>query len=679
MRGYLPALRHLVLNACARGRMSIAVLIMRAAFALVALVVALFAAGAVTVALLQFRPPQDRLSFSASPPSAVSDNLGWRAVGGDPGQTRFSPLAQITPENVGLLQEAWRYSTGEVRRRGPAISRSKFQATPILVAENLIFCTPFNRAIALDPETGAERWVFDAEIDVTRPPANDFNCRGLAHWRDPSPPRPDAPCVDRVYMATNDRRLIALDARSGALCAGFGAGGQVQVIADEGLLSPGEVQIVAAPAIAGDVVIVGSSVADNFRADAANGSVHAFNARTGRLVWTFDPTPGAQGRTGGGNVWSSITVDVESDVVYLPTSSPSPDFYGGERSGDQSFTNAMVAVRGATGEVLWRFQVVHHDLWDYDIPAGPSLFTLRRGDQQIPALAFATKQGFLFVLDRRTGEPLYPVVERPTPASDIEGERASPTQPFSSLPAIAPQHVRPEDAFGLTPFDRAHCARALREHRNEGLFTPPSLAGAVLAPTTGGGANWGGVAIDPLRNRLIVNTSRAAEIITLIPRTVGVAENGGPEGDAAVLNSRYGVRRAVLLSPLGLPCTRPPWGALTAIDLDTGTRAWEVPLGTTSTLAPFGLALPWGTPNLGGAMITGGGVIFIGAAMDNRVRAFSVETGQELWAADLPAGGQASPMTFAVGGRQYVVIAAGGHSVLDTPRGDELVAFALRN
>lgn len=644
---------------------------------LMALITGLLVLGGAAIALLQYQPPQDRLRFSDAPLPVVADSFAWGAVGGDAGQSRFSALDQITTGNVGRLQEAWRYSTGEVERRGAAISRSKFQATPVLAAGSLVLCTPFNRVIALDPGTGAERWTFDAEIDTREPPANDFNCRGVARWLDPLPADPAAPCTERVFMATNDRRLIALDARTGTACEGFGFGGEVEVISAETLMSPGEVQIVAAPAISGDVVIVGSSVADNFRTNAPNGSVHAFDVRTGRRVWTFDPTPDSQGRTGGGNVWSSITVDPQTGTVYLPTSSPSPDFYGGERSGEEGYTNSVVAVSGATGDVLWSFQVVHHDLWDYDVPAGPSLFTLRRSDQQIPALAFATKQGFVFVLDRRTGAPLYPVIERATPASDVDGERASPTQPFSSLPIIAPQEARPEDAFGITPFDRAHCARRLSEHRNEGLFTPPSLAGTVLAPTTGGGANWGGVAIDPVRNRLVVNTSRAAEIIRLVPRKAGGTAPRSPEGDASVVNSRYDVKRGVLLSPLGLPCTPPPWGALTAIDLDTGERAWEVPLGTTSTLAPFGIALPWGTPNLGGAAITGGGLIFIGAAMDNRIRAFSVETGQELWAADLPAGGQASPMTYAVDGRQFVVIAAGGHSVLGTTRGDTLVAYAL--
>jgi quinoprotein glucose dehydrogenase len=639
-------------------------------------------AGLITLgaamALLQYRPPQEALSFTSDPPVEAADDLSWTVVGGDPGQSRFSTLDQITPRNVGRVKEVWRYSTGEVKRRGAAISRSKFQATPILSAGNLVFCTPFNRVIALDPQSGVQRWVFDAEVDTIQPPANDYNCRGLAQWRDPFAPDPTQTCAQRLFMATNDRRLIALDARTGARCSAFGTKGQIKVIDDEGLITPGEVQFVAVPAVSGDVVIVGSSVADNFRANAPNGSVRAFNARTGKLVWTFDPTPDAQGRTGGGNVWSSITVDQSTNTVFMPTSSPSPDFFGGEREGSEALTNSIVALRGATGEVLWSFQVVHHDLWDYDVPAGPSLFNLRRDGTEVPALAFATKQGFVFVLDRRSGQPLFPVVERPVPPSDVQGERASRTQPFSTLPPVAPQQVGPKDAFGLTPIDRSACERELAERRNEGLFTPPSIGGTIFMPTTGGGANWGGVAIDLTRNRLIVNTSRAAEVITLVPRSMQAAGAwGAPEGDASVKDSRYDVRREVLLSPLGLPCTRPPWGALTAIDLDEGKRAWEVPLGTTSTLAPFGIALPWGTPNLGGAVLTRGGLVFIGAAMDNRLRAFSTETGQELWAADLPAGGQASPMTYSVGNRQYVVIAAGGHSVLGTTRGDSVVAFAL--
>jgi quinoprotein glucose dehydrogenase len=284
----------------------------------------------------------------------------------------------------------------------------------------------------------------------------------------------------------------------------------------------------------------------------------------------------------------------------------------------------------------------------------------------------------LFVLDRRTGIPLYPVIERPVPASDVRGEVASPTQPFSTLPLLAPQSLQPADAFGVVGWDRYQCRRKIEAARHDGAFTPPSLRGTLFAPTTGGGANWGGVSIDPHRNRLFANTSRAAEIIRLIPRaSSGSSADTVPEGAAAQLGTPYAVTRQILLSPLGLPCRAPPWGVLAAIDLDTGARAWESPLGSTSTLAPFGIALPWGTPNLGGSIVTGGGLVFVGAAMDSRLRAFDEETGAELWAGDLPAGGQATPMTYAVAGRQYIVIAAGGHSVLGTARGDSLVAFAL--
>ncbi len=444
--------------------------------------------------------------------------------------------------------------------------------------------------------------------------------------------------------------------------------------------APWEVQIVAAPAVINDVVVVGSSVADSQRADAASGKVHAFDARTGVLKWTFDPAPGAEGRTGGGNVWSSISGDEARNLVYLPTTSLSPDFFGGGRVGDEGLADSIVAVRANSGQLVWSFQTVHHDLWDYDIPAAPALFTLHRGGAAIPAMAFATKQGFLFVLNRETGEPLYGVEERPVPATDVPGERTSRTQPYSTLPILAPQSFAAKDAFGVLGFDAAACRRKLAAARNEGLFTPPSLRGSVYAPTTGGGGNWGGVAIDPSANRLVVNTTSAVEIIQLAPHQGGNDGRGRrAEASAPQTGAPYSVRRGAALSPLGMPCNPPPWGLLNAVDLDTGKLAWRRTLGTTSSLAPFGIALPFGTPNIGGPLVTGGGLVFIAATMEQRMRAFEIRTGEELWAGDLPASAQASPMTYAIGGRQFVVIAAGGHSVLNTKRGDYLVAFALPN
>ncbi|HEU0221172.1 MAG TPA: PQQ-binding-like beta-propeller repeat protein, partial [Paracoccaceae bacterium] len=459
------------------------------------------AAAAVFVAANQFVPPQDRRPAAFVKAPAAADDLSWTSYGGDPGQTRHSAITQITPANVGHLRLAWSYNTGEIARRGRWARAGKFQSTPILAGGNLVFCTPFNRVIALDPATGAERWVHEPSVQYPdRVPGEMFNCRGLAQWRDGA--APDAPCSERLFMATTDRRLIALDAREGGLCPGFGEGGEVRVPIGRAEFEEWELQFTSAPSVIGDVVVVGSASGDNDRAFAPSGTVRAFDARTGALRWTFEPVPrgfdpvasptweeGSADRAGQANVWGSITVDAERDLVFLPTSSPSPDFYGGLRKGANLYANSIVAVRGSTGAVVWHFQTVHHDLWDYDVPAGPSLIGFRRDGEEVPALVFATKTGFLFVLDRETGQPLTEVEERPVPASDVPGEWTSPTQPFSvGLPVLVPQRVSEEDAFGLMIFDEMACREAIRSTaRNEGLFAPPSLGGTLIVPFTGGG------------------------------------------------------------------------------------------------------------------------------------------------------------------------------------------------
>lgn len=646
-----------------------------------ALAILLLAGAAAGMALraLQFHAPQDARNWPATPIAPVADLLNWHSVGGDPGGAKFSPLAQITPGNAGRLKVAWVYRTGEATRHADVLALSKFEATPIIADRKLVLCSPFNRVSSLDPQTGREIWVFDPALDTSVHPANDFNCRGLARWVDAAAP-PGTPCAERVFMASNDRRLFAIDAHDGHLCPGFGHDGQLTVIPDSETHAPWEVQIVAAPIVVNGVVIVGSSVADNQWADAASGRVHAYDARTGAERWSFDPVPGAHGKTGGANVWSSFSADPERDLVFLPTTSPSPDFFGGLRQGDESLANAIVALRASTGQRVWSFQAVHHDLWDYDLPSAPSLFTLHRGNASIPALAFATKQGFVFVLDRQTGTPLYPVTERPVPASDVPGERASPTQPFSSLPPIAPQGFDASASFGPLGIGAGECRAKMAQARSEGLFTPPSLRGTIFAPTSGGGANWGGVAIDPRSNRLVVNTLSAVEIIKLIPRAEADRVMDGKrvaEGAAPMRGTPYAVQRGAVLSSLGMPCNPPPWGLLNAIDLDTGQLGWRKTLGTTAKLAPLGIALPWGTPNIGGPLITGGGLIFIAATLDDRLRAFDLRSGEEIWAASLPASAQSTPMSYAIGGRQYIVLAAGGHSVVPTARGDFVVAFSL--
>lgn len=664
------------------------------AFALVAVVGA--AGFAAFVWVNRYVPPQERRALAALDVQAVEDDLSWTTYGGDPGQTRHAAVSQITRDNVGHLAVAWTYRTGEIERRGRWARYGKFQATPIIAAGHLVFCTPFSRVVALDPATGAERWVYDPELTFPdEVPGERFNCRGLAQWRDAQAGE-GATCRDRLFMATTDRRLIALDAQDGTPCAGFGDGGQLGVSLERPELGEWELQFTSAPAVVGDVVVVGSASGDNGRAFGPEGTVRAFDARTGGERWTFDPIPrrfdpvasptwegDSAATTGQANVWGSITVDPARDLVFLPTSSPSPDFYGGLRRGDNLYANSMVAVRGSTGEVVWHFQTVHHDLWDYDVPAGPSLIDFRRGGSVIPALVFATKTGFVFVLDRETGEPLTTVEERPVPQSDVEGERTSPTQPFSTgQPMLAPQSVGEDDAFGLMVWDKFACRDAIRSAaRNEGLFTPPTdrEGGSLLVPFSGGGANWGGVAVDPATNRVFVNTSRAINRVTLFPSEETQrrrAEEPGTE-ISPMRGAPYGMRRAVLFSPIGMPCNTPPWGTIAAVDIESGELAWEATLGNTKELAPFGMAFPFGTPNFGGPLVTAGGVVFIGATMDNLLRAFDAGTGEELWAGDLPSGGQATPMTYAVGGRQYVVIAAGGHPNLGIPIGDTLVAFAL--
>lgn len=658
-------------------------------------VAVLCAAGAALfISANQFAPPQDSRDWPDTSPVPVADDLFWTSYGGDPGQTRHSTIGQISRDNVGRLAVAWTYRTGELERRGQRARFGKFQATPILAAGNLVFCTPFSRVVALDPATGAERWAYEPDTPLEgRVPGEKYNCRGVVQWRD-GQAAPGAPCAERLFVPTTDRRLIAIDARDGKACAGFGVNGTVRTELERAELRDEELQFTSAPAVVGDVVVIGSASGDNGRAFAPAGTVHAYDARSGAERWRFDPIPrtadpvasptwegDSAATTGQANVWGSISVDPERDLVFLPTSSPSPDFFGGQRKGANLYANSMVALRGGTGEVVWHFQTVHHDLWDYDVPAGPSLVDFKRDGGAVPALVFATKSGFLFVLHRETGKPLTNVEERSVPASDVPGEWTSPTQPFSTgQPILAPQKVSEDDAFGLLVFDRMACRDAIASAgRNEGLFTPPSTAGTLIVPFSGGGANWGGVSVDPARNRVFVNTSRAISHVTLLsPEETVRRDAAEPDKEITLMRgSPYGIIRETVFSPLGMPCNRPPWGALAAVDIETGQMAWEVTLGNTKELAPLGMAFEFGTPNFGGSLATAGGLVFIAATMDNLIRAFDADTGEELWAGDLPHGGQATPMTYAVGGRQYIVIAAGGHPNLGNEIGETLVAFAL--
>jgi quinoprotein glucose dehydrogenase len=604
--------------------------------------------------------------------------FAWEHWGGDRGGTRYSPLAAITPANVDNLVTAWQFRTGDLDARRPeAMARSKFQATPLFVESSVIFCSPFNEVIALDPGTGAQKWRFDPRIRTDQRPANRYNCRGVAYWFDER--AESATCRSRIITNTNDARVIALDARTGTPCADFGTDGQIKLEIDRAVATPGEFQVTSAPLVSRGVVIVGSAIADNRSVEAPLGTVRAFDARSGRTLWNWDPLIHSGIIAGHANVWAPMSVDEERGLVFLPTGSASPDFWGGKRPGNNEHANSVVALRVETGELVWSFQTVHHDVWDYDVPAQPTLTRIDTGDGMRDVVIQPTKQGFLFVLDRDTGNPVWPVEERSVPQGGAEGERLSPTQPFPThVPVLVPQTLSPDDVFGLIPFrDRAVCREQLAAARNEGLYTPPSTQGTILFPFTGGGVNWGGAAFDPVSQILYANTSRAVHIVKLISRADAENFKPPPGHDFGLQRGApFAMTRAVATSPLGMPCNKPPWGALVAVDLKAGRILWQSSVGTAEDRAPLGIAFNWGTPLPNGVLITAGGLVFTGA-LDAYLRAFDAKSGAELWQGRLPVPGVANPMTYAWNGEQYVVIAAGGHSEAGTSIGDSLVAFRL--
>jgi quinoprotein glucose dehydrogenase len=637
--------------------------------------------------------PQDRPTNKSIPPHRNGEASDWPAYGNDLGGSRYSPLNQINRNNVKELRAVWTYRTGDVADNSRTAETSQFEATPIMIEGTLYLSTPFNRVIALDPETGTERWTFDPKLDLSVPYGDGLTSRGVSTWLDETRAA-NEPCRRRIFVATNDGRLIALDSVTGKPCADFGRDGQIALTRGVGSYQPGEYHFTSPPAIVGNLVVVGSAVDDGLRVDAPSGVVRAFDARTGTLRWSWNPIPheqtdpasktwkaGSASRTGAANVWSVISVDAERNLIFLPTSCPSPDFYGGERHGDNLYSSSVVALHASTGKLAWHFQVVHHDVWDYDVPAQPVLVNVRRGRRDIPAVVVATKMGHIFVLNRETGKPLFPIQERRVPQGAAPGEKLSPTQPFPVLPPpLDPETLTPEDAWGITEEDRRWCRERIESLRSEGIFTPPSLQGSVIYPGSIGGVAWGGVSVDPQRLIVIANTNRFPFTVTLIPRDRYVAEKKAhPNADISPqLGTPYAMRRDVLRTHAGVLCNPPPWGVLSAVDLSSGRVRWQVPLGTIPRLAQVPGSSAWGSPNLGGSIVTAGGLVFIAAAMDQYLRAFDIETGKELWKGALPAGGQATPMTYqSSDGKQYVVIAAGGHGRLGTTLGDYVVAFAL--
>lgn len=608
---------------------------------------------------------------------AAAPGDGWPAYGGDPGGARYSDLARIDRSNVGRLATAWSYRTGELGEGARDREDLTFEATPILFEGSLYLSTAFGEVIALDPATGEERWTRDPGVDRSRS-YSEVTSRGVSAWRDPEAAE-GVPCAARIFVGTIDARLLALDAATGAACAGFGQRGEVWLAREVGLEGNGDYQVTSPPALVNGVVVVGSAIGDNWSVDTGSGVVRGFDARTGEVRWRWHPIPrpgeGEEARVGAANAWSVFSVDAERDLVLIPTGSPSPDFYGGLRPGDDRWANSVVALRGSTGELVWGFQTVHHDLWDYDVAAQPVLVEVPRPDGPVPAVAVATKRGALFLLDRETGEPLFPVEERQVPRSDVPGEMASPNQPWPTAPRpLVPQGLAADDLADLPPADRAECLAAIEGARSEGPFTPPSLEGSVLFPGNAGGTNWGSAAWHPGRGLLVLNTLRLPTWVQLVPRETFAERRRASEPGYEWGSQRgapYGMRRRSLLSRRGLPCAPTPWGTLAAVDLESGEVAWEVPFGD-GPLGPEG-----GHLNMGGPIATAGGLVFIGASLDGRFRAFDLESGEELWSVELPRAAIATPMTYEADGRQFVVVAAGGHGKAGLETGDWVVAFAL--
>lgn len=664
---------------------------------------------------LQGRLPGPRLRVGAGLYAGVPQQ-DWTAYGRSWRGDRWSPINQITSTNVGKLVKAWEFHTGDLQRPTDP-DEFTYEVTPIKVGGLVYLCSPHDIVFALDAETGREVWRYNPNIRASKQ-MQHLTCRGVSYHSAGQPGATSSAggdCPDRIILGTNDARLIALDAHTGRLCPGFGHNGEVDVWPGAPEYQRGWWQITSPPAIIHNIAVIGGAVYDNKSNFMPSGVIRGYDVVTGQLVWAFDPgnpgdtspKPPGTGRyvPSSPNSWTIAAADEELGLVYLPMGMAAVDEWGGRRTPDtERFSSAVVALDATTGRLRWAFQTVHHDLWDMDIPAQPALVDLdlpNRG--QVPALIQSTKTGNIFVLDRRTGKPLFPITERAVPGNAAPGDRASPTQPFSSVSMMPTQRVTGPDMWGATMFDQLACRIKLAGLRYDGPFTPPSRQGSLVYPGNFGVMDWGGMAIDPVRMIAFAHPNYMAFVDRLIPHkrtssrydpSVGPKESPAtPQGPASGsdfrgakvkgYNPNYGAPFAValnaFLSPLGLPCQAPPWGYVAGVDLITGKVVWQHRNGTTRDEAPIPVPFKLGVPSLGGPMVTAGGVAFMGSALDYYLRAYDVTTGDVLWRGRLPAGGQATPMSYwsTASGRQFVVIAAGGHSTLGTKQGDSIVAYAL--
>ncbi|WP_417421480.1 glucose/quinate/shikimate family membrane-bound PQQ-dependent dehydrogenase [Halomonas sp.] len=719
-----------------------------------ALTASIAAAIVVAIASLMDDPAQiegtlaeNRTSGDVNPAQVAGDD--WPAYGGTNAGTHYSSLSQITPDNIGELEEVWRIQTGDEpgSNAPPEITN---QNTPLKVNDSLYICTSHSRAMALSPETGETIWEFDPQISTQG--ADDFSgwahmtCRGLAYYdaanyatsdesadaaidtdttdelsalfadsdafdidvsllggfettaanegeNAPSAiiSQTDVMCPRRLYLPTADARLIALNADTGERCEGFGENGEVELTRNIGGFDPGGYYSTSPATVTENLVILGGHVTDNSSTDEPSGVIRAFDVRTGELVWNWDSgnpddtTPIEDGETytrNSPNVWPPISVDEELGLVYLPMGNATPDQYGADRTeNDETYSAGLVALELETGQVAWVYQFVHHDLWDMDMPAQPVLIDLATDEGTQPAVIQPTKQGSLYVLNRETGEAIVPIEEIPVPQGAVEGDWTAETQPRSALNLLPPP-LTERDMWGASPFDQMMCRIQFNSLRYEGQYTPPSLEGSIIYPGNVGVMNWGGVAVDPERQALFTGAKYLAFVSRLIPRDE-VEEGQGSASEQGLqpnAGAPYAVELGPLLSIFDLPCQSPSWGDVTGIDLQSAEVVWKHRNGTTRDSMPLGLpiGLPVGVPALGGPLTTAGGVTFMSGTLDQYLRGYDITTGEELYKARLPAGGQATPMTYTgADGRQYVVVTAGGHGTFGTLMGDYVIGYAL--
>jgi quinoprotein glucose dehydrogenase len=628
---------------------------------------------------------------------ALAQDGTWSTFNGDLKAQKYSPLTEITPENVGELGVAWQMHTGDAAvgdstpmnmhmrskfPRGKDLPATVWSATPLFVNDTVYVGTPFYRIFALEPDTGKTKWTYDSKSELQALTQPDLKNRGVAYWQAENP---DAgqPCQKRIYLGTMDAHLHAVDADTGQLCTDFGASGILDV--DQWNIENAKwpLSLLQPPTVYKDTLFLGWAGKDWAFAIDPPGTLFALDARTGAKRWEFQTLDAATAATSGtGNIWASMSVDPDRDLLYIPVSSPSPNFFGGNRLEPSELTTSVTALDTNSGRVVWSRQLVHHDIWDLDTNSAPTLVDIVKDGVTIPALVQTSKQGFLYVLNRETGEPVYPIEERPVSASTVPGEKSSPTQPYVALPEAVVGDKWPGVYWLADMAGFGSCSKTAASLVDEGRFTPPSLEGSIVYPATIGGVEWGGGAVDPTSGVFVVNYSSAVQLYKLIPRAdydalaasnPDAIETGGyfPQTGAP-----YGVQLQTFLNPIGMPCWKPPYGSIAAYDLKTGAQLWDVPFGQ---VQQYGFYMPedWGSITIGGPVITASGLIFIGASMDSRVRALDIKTGKVLWKGLVDAPAVALPAVYEYKGKQYVVWAAGGNSILTPTVSDQVIAFAL--